>query len=499
MKQNDKIVYVNREPQIRLLREALKHIRTVGGIFQTIFEFTGIPTIGKTVLVGLLCGVCEDEDVPYAHVDFDPERNDHAWDYLDSPASLLMDMALQLHIANQPAIHDAAQNCDKLVTASEEKRREALQALARVFRQEVNALLQKGPLAFFFDTTDKAHPAVLAFLEEEVVSLLTQKGRCLFVFAGRAALHWRRFEVRRRVYTERLEAFDPESVEDQLKHSMWSDLAGLTSQVYHLTGGLPLGNFVVSRRLDKWAAEGRALDVQAFPGYEPDLMDALIKEVMNKYIFKDVSRDLVEACYVLALVRQFDLILLRRLLSEFVREFQDYPRNAYGGLLSVLNATYLITWDDTRKGYSVDGTLRRILGRHTRLQNPGRFIDVNRAALEVYQDWIARVAEYRSIYVVEALYHEACVALVEREGDFSGLQESLDRYLGYYQDDDPDILDSMIDRLEKELESDLARDRLGGLGEILPEAVIQDLQKRIAARHEELKHRLATNERVGQT
>jgi hypothetical protein len=187
------------------------------------------------------------------------------------------------------------------------------------------------------------------------------------------------------------------------------------------------------------------------------------------------------------LVRQFDLILLRRLLSEFVDAFADYPRNAYGGLLSTLNATHLIEWDDRRKGYTVDPTLRRILGEHVRIQNPECYGSVNRAALEVYRDWIDRVADYRSVYIVEALYHEACLARAGVTGDFDSLLRSLDRYLAYYPEDDPDLMNSMLNRLSKELESDLDQDKLGGMGEILPQTVVERLQSRITAR------------RVGQT
>lgn len=472
--------YVNREPQMRLLREALRHIRSSGPLFQTIFEFIGVPTIGKTTLINLLCCVCQDEGIPYAHIDFDAERNPHAHDYLESPALLLTDLAAQLSILDKKPLQKAVEEYERLITASEEKRRTALQNLAHKFREGVNQLSQQAPIVFLFDTTDEADPAVLSWLEEEVVSLLTQKGRCLFVFAGTAALHWRRFEVRRRVRTERLEPFKPESVEDQLKQDKrHPDLAQFSAQVYHLTGGLPMGNFVVSKRLGELADEGRLIDHEMFSSYEPTLLDALIRDVIKKYVFKGVDEDLVDACYVLSLVRQFDLILLRRLLSEFVEAFADYPRNAYGGLLGTLNATHLIEWDEKRKGYTVDPTLRRILSQHIRIQNPERYKAVNQAALEVYQDWIERVADYRSIYIVEALYQEACLTSMEPDRHFDDLLESLDRYLTYYQEDDREWLNSMLDRLGKELESDLDQERLGGLGEILPEETIEGLLSQI--------------------
>lgn len=493
----NKTVYVNREDQIKRIREALTYIRSVGPLFQNIFEFVGIPTIGKTVLVNLLCGVCKDENILLAHIDFDENKNVNVRHYMDSPASLLVDLATQLDILSQPKLFDAVQAYDNLIIADDEKRRQALQEIAKVFRTEVMLLLEHDALAFLFDSTELLSSATLSFLEEEVIAPLAQKGRCIFVFAGRAELHWRRFEVRRRVYTEKLEPFEPGIIEKQIGNETAhaEEMAELSAQIYHLTGGLPFGNFVVARKLSKLADEGKPLTPQTFSGHEPELIDALIKEVMNDLVFKHIPEELIEAYYVLALVRQFDLILLRRLLSKFVKAYADYPINAYGGILGKLNATYLINWDDKRKGYCVDPALRHILNKQTQLHNPARYIDVNREALSVYQDWIKRVTDYRSIYIVEALYHEACLACVEGQGDYSQLHESIEHYLAAYDDcQDSELLISMLDRLEKELETDLSRDRLGGLGELLPDIEAREIQKVIAIRLLEAKQQTIVTE-----
>lgn len=479
-------VYVNRESQIKLIQEVLSYIRTIGAVFQNIFEFIGIPTIGKTVLINLLCSVCHEVSIPFTHIDFDQNRNTHAADYLNSPALLLVDLATQLRILNQPGLFDAVQAYEKLIIPDDEKRRQALQRIAQAFRNEVIKLLECDTLAFLFDSTELAHPAVLSFLEEEVIAPLTQKGRCIFIFAGRAALHWRRFEVRRRVRTEKLEPFELAAVEEQIEQSARrvQELTELSTQIYHLTGGLPQGNFVVTRKLDQLALQGTTLTPQTFSGHEPELIDALIKEIIDAHVFKDIPVELKESYYVLALVRQFDLILLRRLLSKFVKAYKTYPINAYGGILGKLNAIYLIDWDDKRKGYCVDPALRRILNRQTQLHNPQRYIAVNREALSVYQDWIKRVTDYRSIYIVEALYHEACLACIEGQCVYDRFQESIEGYLANYDNCDPELLPSMLERLDKELAADLVSDRLGGLGELLPAKVTEQLREVIHSQYE---------------
>lgn len=479
--------FVDREQQIILFRGALNHIRSGKSVFKTILEFTGIPTIGKTTLVSLLCEVCKDKGVHYAHIDFDPNVNQNAREYLESSAQLLIDIAMQLDILKRLSPYDAAQKYDKPALAvSEQARQETLLVLTQTLRQEVNKLLQEDPVVLFFDTADQAHPAILSFLEEEVVCPLAHKGRCLFVFAGRGAIIWRQFAVRQRVRTEHLTAFEIESVEDQLRQdARYSYLAHFSAQIHDLTGGLPLGNLIASRRMSELVDAGHRLEPRALFDDEPALIESIVKEVIDEQILRGIDPLLVEAYHVLALVRRFDVNLMRRLLPGFV----SAPDNDYTRLRSALAANHLIL-SDGKGCYNTDVTLQHILGRWGRLQSQERYCRVNHAAMEIYQEWIERVAEDRSIYVVEALYHEACLALVEREEDFSGLQESLGRYLGYYQHDDPDILDSMIDRLEKELGNDLAWDGFGGLGEILPRTVAEALQEQVAVRREEMQQLL---------
>ena len=490
--------HVNRKAQIDLLREALAYIRSVGSMFQTVFEYVGIPTIGKTTLIHMLAGVCNDENVPFAHIDFDPKVNSHASNYREKSVLLLVDLAAQLGIVRGQLLDAIEAHEQSLPIVNREQQEKGQRKLIQAFREQVEHLLTQDPIVFLFDTTEQTHPSVLAFLEEEIISPLTQKGRCLFIFTGRAPIHWRRFEVRRRVRTERLKPFDPESIADQLEHEQVAteDMKQLSNQIYHLTGGLPYGNFVISRHLNKLAAEGEPLDLKTFQGHKPELLDALIKDVMEHYVFSGIDQNYQEACYVLALVRQFDLIMLRRLISKFVLAFKEHPRNAYGGLLGKLNATYLIEWDDTRKGYSVDPTLRRILGQSVRLRNPKRYITINREALDVYRDWITRVADYRSIYIVEALYHEACLACMGETCDFTDLLNSFDHYLDQYGDEEPDLKGSMLQRLEMELRSNLKSDKPGSLGAILPMFIKEKLCSRISTRREEVSYQLSTAESV---
>jgi hypothetical protein len=232
--------------------------------------------------------------------------------------------------------------------------------------------------------------------------------------------------------------------------------------------------------------QGEKIDHQTFPIYEPGLLDDLVHKAIDEYVFRDVDQELVNACRVLALLRQFDVILLRRVLSRFVSDFKDYPRAAYGGLLGLLHTTQVIEWDDGRKGYNVAMPLRQILSQHMRQHNPRQYIAINQAALEVYHDWIKRVSENRSVYIIEAVYHQAVINRVsapqatEPADIVQQFRAYLERcYTLENYADDRDLLDGALDRLEQELKRD---DELISLLEGL-EIPVETLHQIIADHH----------------
>jgi len=481
--------YVDREDQVGLLRRAINYIRLSGPVFQTIYEWTGIPGIGKTVLVELLRDLCVEIGVPYAHIDFDPDHNPTASRYATEPVLLIKGLFAQLGRQKAVELEQAVAYYQQLPSGDTYQRDMALDEVVRAFRRYVHQLLEKDPVVFLFDSTDQASPIVLVWLEEYIVSLLSQNGRCLFVFVGRTPLHWRRFEVRRRVRTDKLMAFEPRLVRQQFeKDRKHPKLIVLSERVHRMTNGHPMGNAVVLRRLGELADAGKEINEETFSTYEPELLDDLVHEVINGYVFQGVREELANACRAVALLRQFDVILLRRVLSEHVPDFKEYPRDAYGGLLGLLHTTHLVEWNDARKGYEIDPTLRRILGRHTRERNPKLYVQINQAALEVYRDWIERVEDNRSVYIIEELYHQACLGrTINSRADLRiKLAEQLRAHLNnHYTQGDPELLASALERLDKGLERDeelWQDDVIGGGGVAYLREIIAAHKKQVEQR-----------------
>ena len=185
---------------------------------------------------------------------------------------------------------------------------------------------------------------------------------------------------------------------------------------------------------------------------ERDLIN-VVDRVIDEYVMQDVSSKLNAACRALAVVRQFDVIVLGRILPEFVDYFKG--TGSFLKIIGQLTGTSLIEWDGVRKGYALDETIRHILALHLRLNDPGRYLSINEAAANIYKEWIDRVRENRSIYVLERLYHQANIASSRGETQThvaDKLQKELQGYLEkYYQDDDREFAILSTTQLYEEL------------------------------------------------
>jgi hypothetical protein len=214
---------------------------------------------------------------------------------------------------------------------------------------------------------------------------------------------------------------------------------------------------IALRRLEHLAKDGPIPQADQFDRYEQDLLDDLVQELIENYAFKGLTQDLISACRVLALVRQFDVILLREVLTQTLPNFQKDDRLEFGAILSSLRATQIVLWDDRRKGYALDATFRHILGEHICRRQPKLYADVNRVALRVYQDWIERAGDNRGVYVVEELYQQACLNRVREQvhpEEYIDLAVLFRTRLNEYHPYDTDLRFSALDRLYHEIEDD---------------------------------------------
>ncbi|MCP4346187.1 MAG: toll/interleukin-1 receptor domain-containing protein [Desulfobacterales bacterium] len=410
-------IIVNRIEQLNKFKKQLDSIRSGNRIPCTILEWYGIPGIGKTTLAQIsIRELCHKMGVPFACIDFIPEMDGNANKYFNDKSLLITDILEGI--------------CQSEKTF--------LKHTTDTVSNYVKNLSTSNPVVIHFDTTEEIKPAFFMWLEKNIISPLCLSGKCIIIWTGRFPQQWQCFEVKRRVVSWKL---DPLPYEETIEQVGQTDV-----DVYQFTFGHPLGNDIVSEVIAGFKNKEYSFG-------EIELINAM-DSVIEEYVMRDIQPELNAACRVLSIVRQFDVLILRKILSQFVAEYYGETR-MFLGVIGQLTATSLVEWDSTCKGYALDPTIRQILAKHLQLKQQKKYSEINELATNIYEEFINKAKGNRSIYILERLYHLANIA-ENRNEDHSQiakmLQNELKSYLQQYYN--KDIALSATDKLYQELEKD---------------------------------------------
>ena len=305
----------------------------------------------------------------------------------------------------------------------------------------------------FFDETEHVDFELADWIEEWVVSPLIQLKQVVIAWTARRPWRWKRPEIRRRLESRALGVFDQETVQEQFRSSgSPSDLvSALFAKVYSVTGGHPFASAVVIDQVNLWEAEGERVTPEVFSQREKVLLTTIFEKFIRAYAFQDLDSAARIACELMGLVRIFDTTMLRRVLQEHGGDlFRDWSQEDYGDLLLNLKKSQLLVWT---KGYGLDPALRYLIHEYYAVCQPEVYVEVNKTALEVYQEWLTRPVDNRALFVIETLYHQACLS---RAGVSVGLGDTLDGQLQEYRSRirDEQALRQALEQLTGELEQD---------------------------------------------
>ncbi|QTA83763.1 p-loop domain-containing protein [Desulfonema limicola] len=449
--QDNEELSVNRVDQIDDVEKRLADIGSGKKVFDVIIEWFGIPGIGKTTLTqDLIVKLCKEKSVVFACIDFDSEFNKNADSYSKDTVFLLEDIVEKFDRQDKADFTSALYKYRDSPNENLKKKRKL-----KVINEYVNyvkMLSKDKPIVIIFDTTEKIAPDLFAWMEKEIISPLSLTGKCIFILTGRFPLRWRQFEVRRRVISNKLEPLDQEFTNRQVGETK--------SNIYQFTFGHPLTNKTLSKKAADFKEKNQTFD-------KKDMIN-IMDNVLESYVMKDITdTKLKDACRVLAIVRQFDVIIMRHLLTQFEKEhFQETE-----GFLEIsgqLSETFLIEWNSKLKGYALDETVRHMLSLNMQFNDIQRYKEINKSAADIYKEWIEKVSENRSIYILERFYHLTNIAKIEdKNGSEIGaeLEKELQGFLTqYYQKNKPEFDYAATIRLYEELLSDHELEKLVGEG-----------------------------------
>ena len=247
------------------------------------------------------------------------------------------------------------------------------------------------------------------WLEQHVVERLAITDRVLFVFTSRGELQrWKRFQVRRRIDSHRLTAFDAETAGKEVKASIPASEA-----LYRRAFGHPLVTEFLGTAL-----ENQGISLQESEGVEqfiePSVVQSILKAVIGEILaaVPESSAKLAKPASVLRWVSVEPL----RALAEPLGHIKPGHGDAYylDEVIPELQAHHLLYWNGDRNSYEFDPTLRRLLAHFLELDEPALFYDAHHAAFGFHNGHLNEYPQYLARYVPELAYHRAVLDRCER-------------------------------------------------------------------------------------
>jgi hypothetical protein len=248
------------------------------------------------------------------------------------------------------------------------------------------------------------------WLERQLVERLAMTDRVLFVFTSRGELRrWKRFQVRRRVDSYRLTAFDMETAGQAVGAN-----PDASEALYHHAFGHPLVTEYLGTALER-----KGIDLQTVKDaeqlVEKHLAQALLREVVEQ-ILKAVPEQPEQPEQAEQLRRLAKCTTLLRWISieplRFLAEGLGLANPGRGDAyyldrITELQAYHFLYWSSDKNNYEPDPVLRQLLTHFTELEEPEQFCTVNLAAFNFHRGHLNQFPVYLARYVPELAYHRA--------------------------------------------------------------------------------------------
>ncbi|MGB9890595.1 MAG: AAA family ATPase [Anaerolineae bacterium] len=264
-----------------------------------------------------------------------------------------------------------------------------LAEMSRTLFRHLREFLQRQPLVVIVDHVYESDWTLLPLLEDYLLGPLAVEQRVLLVLTGRGRLYpWKNPELSTMATSigepeSRLRPFDQPSTKEQLKRQVPSAV-DRAEEIYQLTGGNPLANYLIA-----------AYDLN-------QAMEGLLAPVPKEHLRE--IRGYLEALCVL---RSFDEERIPNMLAAYYDD-DSYRQWTYAQARRVREELIrwgLARWDPEQRGYVMDRIVRRLAERYLQTQKPERWRKLHQAAQKLYEQWENDYSATRDRWREEAEYH----------------------------------------------------------------------------------------------
>jgi len=241
------------------------------------------------------------------------------------------------------------------------------------------------------------------WFQENIFSPIARTRKVGVILTSKTELRFAEsFDLRMRLESHELSSLDPEAISRALPK--YEAIAG---EIHRITGGLPL----LTEEFIEQLETSQVIIPNGFRLHAQELSRKYYRTYVEEKVLADLTPDLRETVLIMALLRRFDVKMLKEVLPRLLPElYQVYGTADYLDLIDRLRP-----WVQWRRqgGYTLNPAFRTMLQGYTLTVKPDLFKGVNRTAVILYQGWLE--SEYREYYLLELLYHR--LVLLESEKD----------------------------------------------------------------------------------
>jgi hypothetical protein len=381
----DKKTLADRRKEIELVNRRASDIKQGLSVKECIITFHGIFGIGKTALLQSLHDYYK-QDTEFATVLLDLSS-------VTPHTHMNMAKLYVLEELAQVSLVSVMQDIEQI--KAHFSRQEFHDDYVKPLTVELSDV--QRPVVLFIDGWQDIPDIFSRWLEQELLLPLVRTEKAMIVLGSQKILRWKHFEVRSRVGNWEL---SPLALEDT-RQQIGERNASLSNLVFSITAGHPWANSLVMQHLpaeqsaSAWLEQNQAVVAVRV---RDELQERIIQGKPNREEFQQVFN-------ILSIFREFDVNTLRVILSQFLDAFKHSSPAALRVYTRHLQETQVVEWNNERRAWQIDKTLRYIFAQAVRLGNPQRFLAIKQAAIKYYELQVSENHNSRNIYLIEYYYH----------------------------------------------------------------------------------------------
>ncbi|MBL7078381.1 hypothetical protein ISS42_01830 [Candidatus Shapirobacteria bacterium] len=318
----------------------------------------------------------------------------------------------------------------------------------QVLVNQFDTLSEKHLLVLLFDNLTCIDEETGGWFEARVVQPLVRTNKVLFVFSGDSWRRWKTSEVRHKVKSVKLSAFDEKQTREQLEklYRVISDQE--MEAVFYFTGGLPFANREIIRLLRKNAGQ-----------VDKIFAESVYKNVIEQKFLAGIPEALKPILKLTATLRKFDPNSLKHFSVALLgpEYYKEESRYFYIDAIRDMQETRLVRFSSADGLYILHPAVRKILDRNLQVREPDEFKKGHSEAAEFYRERLEKCPRNGINDLFELMFHQAQILGVQGGSQDKLVHVFADslKALGRHPDTQwelPDMTLKLIEKVDKDSE-----------------------------------------------